>query len=228
MKTKIISLCMLTLILFFGTARTFGQGLSLGAKVGIGLAYFSNFDDGGDKDFKRSPDMTILGGVIMNYKFGKLIGLQTELLFQQKGEVYKENVENNGTSELYKAKIFFNYLTLPILIQASHSFGKFNLFGGLGPYVGYALNGKIIAIKPDKDEIKLEFGKDKFRRIDVGLSIDLGCGYKLGPGNCFLDLRYDLGFMDIQQIADKPDGYKTKSTRNFGIAFGYLIPLGKK
>ena len=127
MKTKTISIIMLASVLFFGTAKTFGQGLSLGAKSGIGLSYFSNFDDAGDKNFKRSPDMMILGGFIMNYKFGKLIGIQTELLFQQKGEVYKEDVGNDGTSVLYKAKIYFNYLTLPVLIQASHSFGNFNL-----------------------------------------------------------------------------------------------------
>jgi hypothetical protein len=82
MKTKTISIIVLATVLFFGTTKTFGQGLSLGAKSGIGLSYFSNFDDAGDKNFKRSPDMMILGGFIMNYKFGKLIGIQAELLFQ--------------------------------------------------------------------------------------------------------------------------------------------------
>jgi hypothetical protein len=226
MKTKTISIIVLAMVFFFGTAKTFGQGLSLGAKAGIGFSYLSNFDD--SFGTKRNTNMMALGGFIMNYKFGKVIGLQVELLYQQRGEVYRWDFEYGGNSTHYKGKIVINCLTLPVLLHASHSFGKINLFGGFGPYVGYAFSAKSKEIEPEKDEEKLEFGKDNLRRFDVGLSFDFGFGYKLGSGNLFLDLRYDLGFMDILYITDKPDGYKSMCNRNAGISLGYLIPIGKK
>ena len=219
MKTKTFTLVLLALFLLLGTARTSGQTFSLGAKVGAGISYFSNFDDYNGL-IKRSPNIMVDGGVIANLSFTQLISLQFEILYEQKGEKYKMTL---GTTT-QTSRFYLNYLTLPILVEFSHSFGNFNLFGGLGPYMGYALNGKIK--NPDTTE-NIEFGKDKFRRFDVGASVDLGVGYKAGPGHIFLDLRYNYGLMDIQQPKDKPEGYKSHCNRNFGIYLGYLIPLGK-
>jgi hypothetical protein len=227
MKANNFKIIVLALVIFTGTAKSFGQGLSLGAKAGIGFSYLSNFEKSSGID--RKTNMMALGGLIMNYKFGKLIGIQVELLYQQKGEVYKMDFEYDGNTTTYKDKIVLNYITLPVLLHLSHSFGKFNLFGGFGPYGGYAFNGKIKAIEPDKDEEKLEFGKDRLRRFDVGLSFDLGFGIKGDSGgNLFLDLRYDLGLLDIVWATDKPDDYKSTCTRSVGVTLGYMIPIGKK
>jgi hypothetical protein len=224
MKTKIISLCMLALILLFGSAKTYGQGFSLGAKAGAGFSYLSNFEKNGG-DTKRFTNIMFDGGLIGNLCFTKSISLQFEILFEQKGEKYEINFPIMGINETMKMRLFLNYLTLPIMVEFSHQFGDFKLFGGLGPYIGYALDGKMI-IADQKMSIK--FGTDEFRRFDAGLSVDLGGGFKVGRGNIFLDLRYNYGFMDIQQFKEKPEGYKTRCNRNFGIYLGYLIPLGKK
>ncbi len=71
------------------------------------------------------------------------------------------------------------------------------------------------------------FGKDNFRRVDAGVSLDLGGGIKAGQGKIFLDLRYNYGLVDVEQITEKPEGYKSHCTRNFGICLGYMLPLGK-
>ncbi len=218
MNTKKFTLALLALFLLIGTSRTSAQTFSLGAKAGAGFSYFSNFDKM-EGLLTRSPNIMVDGGLIGNLSFTKLISLQFEILYEQKGEKYKMTFGTTQTSTLY-----LNYLTLPVLVEFSHSFGNFNLFGGVGPYFGYALDGKMIS--PDTKE-NITFGKDKFRRFDVGASVDLGAGYKAGPGHIFLDLRYNYGFMDIMQPKDKPEGYKTHCNRNFGIYLGYLIPLGK-
>jgi hypothetical protein len=220
MKAKLLSIAMLVILLSAGSVKTSGQQLSLGAKAGVGLSNFSNYESNG-MDVKRLPNVMVQGGFVLDYGFTKLFGIKAEILFQQKGEVYKD------AHSSAKFKIYFNYITLPILFRVSHSFGNFTLSGGAGPYVGYALNGKLVGIEPDNNSSKLEFGKDKSRRFDAGLCIDMGGGFKLGPGTLFLDLRYDLGLMDISQPASKPSGYKTHDTRNFGICAGYLIPLGR-
>lgn len=217
-------------ILIFGIAlglaiitypvKTSAQHLSLGAKAGVGLSNISNFDSEGGL-VKRTPNAMVQGGFIMNFMFGDLLGIKAEILFQQKGEVY------TGSTYPAKFRIYLNYITLPILVEVSHKFGKITLFGGAGPYVGYALNGKVVAINPSSGDETLTFGKGDFRRFDTGLCFDLGSGYKLGPGNLFLNLRFDLGLMDLSQPITKPSGYKTHDTRNFGISAGYLIPIGK-
>lgn len=220
MKTRISTIVIMIFVLITGSVKTSGQQLSLGAKTGIGFATFSNFDPG-EGSVTRSPNTMVQGGFVMDYKFGKLIGISVEALYQQKGEVYK------STSSSAKLKLYMNYLTIPIMVKASHSFGNFTIFGGLGPYMGYALNGKLVGLGNDKGSVKLEFGKDNFRRFDVGICIGLGGGIKLGPGNLFLDARYDYGLLDVQQPVDKPEGYKTHCNRNFGISLGYMFHLGK-
>jgi hypothetical protein len=224
MKTKTFTISLLAMLLLIVTAKTSGQIFSLGVKAGAGFSYLSHFEKNGE-DIKRFTNIMFDGGLTGNVKFTKLVSLQFEILFEQKGENYKINLTSGtGTTETEKMKIYLNYLTLPILVEFSHKFGNFILFGGLGPYIGYALDGKMIL---GSQKVSMKFGKDEFRRFDAGLSADLGCGYKAGPGNIILDLRYNYGFMDIEQLKDKPDGYKSHCNRNLGIYLGYVIPLGK-
>lgn len=219
MKTKIVTISLLSLFLLSGSTQTSGQGFSLGAKAGAGFSYLSNFDNN-EGMLKRSPNIMFDGGLIGNAAFSKLISLQFEVLFEQKGEVYKMTVDE--TTE--KLNFRMNYLTLPILLQFSQSFGNIKLFGGLGPYVGYAISGKF---GTSDASVKIKFGKGEFSRIDAGAAVNLGAGFKAGRGHILLDLRYNYGLMDIIQPEEKQDGYKTKCNRNFVVSVGYLIPLGK-
>lgn len=219
MKTKIFALSLLALLLMTGATNLRGQTFSLGVKAGAGFSYYSNFDKM-EGLLKRSPNIGIDAGLIGNVRLSNLISLQFETLFEQKGEKYKMTLGNSSET----AKIYMNYITLPVLLEFSHSFGNFSLFGGVGPYVGYALGGKTVT--PDTT-VKMEYGKDKFRRFDAGASAGLGAGLKAGKGKIFLDLRYNYGFMDIEQLSKKPEGYKAHNNRNFVLSFGYIIPLGK-
>jgi hypothetical protein len=224
MKTKIFTPAIIFLLLLSGIPGSFGQHFSLGAKAGAGFANYSNFDSEG-LGFTRAPNIMVQGGFVVDYKFARLIGLQAELLFQQKGEAYRFDYDYNGTEHKNRSRMYMNYLTMPVLFKFWHTFGKFNLSEGLGPYIGYALNGKFVQTEPENSSSDLKFGKDKFRRFDAGVSIDLNGGISLGPGNLFLDLRYDFGLMDIAQPEDKGDNYKSHCNRNFAVNVGYIIPL---
>jgi hypothetical protein len=220
MKTINFIPALLALLILAATSRTSAQTFSLGAKAGAGISYFSNFDKG-DYDIKRSPNIMVQGGLVAKLDLSKLVGIQFEILYHQNGEKYEMAVEPGLTTEM---KLAINYITLPVLAEFSHAFGKVTLFGGLGPYFGYALNGKTTVLGTSE---KIDFGKDNYRRFDVGASGDVGIGLKAGKGNIFLDFRYNYGFMDVMQVEDKPEGYKPHCTRNFGIYLGYMIPLGK-
>ncbi len=220
MKTRLVAFSLLAMILLAGTAQTSGQGFSIGAKAGVGFSYLSNFKDYEDM-LKRSPNIMADGGLTGNAAFTSLVSLQFELLYEQKGEKLQTTYQGITT----KVSLLINYITLPILVEFGHSFGNVKIFGGIGPYIGYAINGKVVA--PGSND-KIEFGKDNYRRFDAGGSADLGAGIKAGPGHIFLDLRYNYGLMDIQQMTNKPDGYKSLCNRNFVVSLGYLLPLGKK
>lgn len=219
MKTKIFTLLFVALFLITGMTQTSGQGFSLGVKAGAGFSYISHFNNSGGL-LKRSPTIMVDGGLIGNIGFTKLVSLQFEILYEQKGEQYKMSFLENSS----KSKLHLDYLTLPILVEFAHSFGNVKLFGGLGPYIGYALGGKMIS--PDETE-GIKFGKNNFRRFDAGAAADLGVGIKAGKGHIILDLRYNYGLIDLQQPEHKPDGYKPHCNRNAVISVGYIIPLGK-
>jgi hypothetical protein len=208
----------LLLIFLTGAANLSAQTFSLGAKGGASISYYSNFDKMGGL-LKRIPNIGIDAGLIGNVKLTKLLSLQFELLYEQKGEQYKLTIETTET-----AKINLNYITMPILLQFSHTFGKIKLFYGAGPYMGYALDGRMTDSE-SKENVK--FGKDNFRRFDAGATVNLGFGIKAGRGHIFLDARYNYGFMDVEQLSHKPDGYKPHNNRNFAVCAGYMIPLGK-
>ena len=180
MKTKTFALSLLALLLMTGATSLPGQSFSLGVKAGAGFSYYSNFDKMGGL-LKRSPNIMIDAGLIGNVRLGKLISLQFETLYEQKGEKYTVTVGNSES-----IRIFMNCLTLPVLLEFSHSFGNFSLFYGVGPYVSYALGGKTVT--PDSTA-KIEFGKDKFRRFDVGASADLGFGLKTWKGKGLPSIR---------------------------------------
>ena len=126
------------------------------------------------------------------YQFNDLLGLQAELQYIQKGEGLKIPGSVEGD---YKGKTRISYLTIPVLINVSHAFDKILVYGVLGPYFAIGLSGKSISLEPYAGENDLVFQEGELRRFDMGLSIGAGAGYRLGPGDVFLDLRYDLGFM---------------------------------
>ena len=135
MKTRSVAFSIIALILLAGTVQTSGQGFSIGAKAGAGFSYISNFNDN-EGMVKRSPNIMADGGLIGNAAFTSLVSLQFELLYEQKGEKLQTTYLETTT----KATLLINYITLPILVEFGHSFGNFKIFGGIGPYIGYAIN----------------------------------------------------------------------------------------
>jgi hypothetical protein len=151
-----------------------------------------------------------------------------------------------------------NYFTMPILFKAGYAGEVFRIYGLVGPYVGIALSGKekVYQDKIEQDSYTVEFGEGetsdaetttggfkgyKANRLDVGVTIGLEPCVKLGPGEIFLDLRYSLGFIDIDHPTDsqKQDyndwasdndelAYYKRCQRAFGLSFGYIFRLGGK
>jgi len=202
------------------------KGFGFGMKAGIDLSSWSNVDLTSEDPTVTNDKISKLGfqgGFIGNFGFNKFLSIQMELLFEQKGLKIKAT---NGT---VTAKVWttVTYFDIPLLVKFSYPLGPVVIYGNLGPYFGIGLSGKL-ATDPDVGMGgKIEFKEGGLNRFDFGLLFGGGAGFSIGNGEVFLDLRYGLGLSDINNITSKPSGYEKNCNRNFGIAVGYLIRLGK-
>lgn len=155
--------------------------------------------------------------------FNEYLAFQFELLFAQKGFKLK-----GTTSGVYvSAYTTLNYLEIPLLFRASYPLGPVSIYSILGPYVGFGLKA---SVGSSVGKIGSYSFKDLgLHPVDFGLCFGGGAGFHIGRSELFLDLRYDLGLVDCNNIddSDKPSGYKANCNRNFAISIGYLMPLGK-
>ncbi len=202
-----------------------GKGFSLGVKAGMDISTISNLvvDDPVSKESK----LGFQGGLIGKYGFNKLLAVQMELLFTQKG--YKVEATQNGNTTKHFLRI--NYLEIPLMAKVTYPLGKFVVFGNVGPYLGVGLNGLEGDIPDAGINQPIYYGEGGYQNIDFGFAFGAGFGYKIGIGEIILDLRYDLGLSDIHNVSSSTkntSGYVKNSNRNFGIALGFLMPLGSR
>jgi hypothetical protein len=241
MKTKSLHIVIVMIMFLMQIPTAFSQDFSVGGKVGIDLSSFSHWskfksDDLKDaSNIKHPPKIGLQIGAVGNYTFNEYLALQVELLVQQKGESYKFQEQYLNDTYSNKKSQTVTYITIPILARGNYSFGKFTISAVLGPYIGIGIAAKYkYDVYGESGTEKQKFGKTKndsselkLHRFDIGLSFGIIPSYELGPGSIFLDLRYDLGFIDAYNPNTKPEDYLTACNRNFGISVGYLVKLGK-
>jgi hypothetical protein len=149
--------------------------------------------------------------------------IQPEILYIQKGA----NFSTNGTSARV-GNTYINYAELPILAKINFGGESFRAYVNGGPSIAYALfgrtnqNGALVDVKFG-DDADVTFNN----RIDFGLQFGGGIGFKAGPGDILLDLRYGLGLSNLlnQPVA----GTDTEAqNRVYALTLGYAIPLGAR
>src|SRR5690606_27505755 len=121
------------------------------------------------------------------------------------------SVQNGDIDDFYlgTAKDRFTYLAIPIMFKF-YPIGGFNI--QLGPQFNFLLDGE------RKFDTVIGSGSvdisDQYKNSDIHVS--LGAGYDFDFG-LHLDLRYNIGIMDINDVAD---GEEARS-RVFFVALGW-------
>ena len=122
-------------------------------------------------------------------------------------------------------KIRLSYFELPLNIVYKGLLGKGHVLLGPGPYMGYAIGGKIIAgdVKEDiefTNEIEPNgISYSHFKPFDAGANIF--AGYELANG-IFLQLNTQLGLLKINpENEGDPDDERLIKNTGFGISAGY-------
>jgi hypothetical protein len=149
--------------------------------------------------------------------------IQPEILYIQKGA----NFSTTGTTTRI-GNTSVNYLEVPVLAKINFGGESFRAYVNGGPSIAYALFGRT---NQNGAVVNVTFGDDADvtfnNRIDFGLQFGGGIGFKAGPGDILLDLRYGMGLSNLlnQPVA----GTDTEAqNRVYALTLGYAIPLGSR
>ena len=147
-------------------------------------------------------------------------GFNLQLQYIQKGYYHKIC---NSISDKLEA----SYLEIPIMADYAFiipSLKNFKAHANLGIYTAYWLSGKYKTKGFDSSSESFDFKKSKASRFDFGPNVGGRIEYILNKCIISLDLRYELGLLDLQK---KINDDTKNLNRAFVIGISYLKPIGK-
>ncbi|MCF8230172.1 MAG: PorT family protein [Bacteroidales bacterium] len=209
----------LLLLLLLISMSWFSSAQGLQPKVGVNFSSVT-------ADIEEA-DRVALPGLNFGLGFASTgpVGIQTELLYMQKGVKY-ENGEDY-------AQMTSNYLELPVMLKVNLGPEAIKFFLNAGGYAAYWLSGTTtdsFGGEETTEDYEFDDSYDddgvKDNRFDYGIAFGGGLGIKLGPGFLTAEVRYDLGLADLNKFEDgEPEGYEGMKNRTIGIMAGYIIKL---
>ncbi|MCJ7449887.1 MAG: PorT family protein [Bacteroidales bacterium] len=215
MKTRLFSF---VLILILSTSFAVSQKTSFGILGGINLQNLNGKDSDGDKlELSLTPGFH--AGVNVQIPIAPDFYFQSGLLYTSKG------AKNNEASPTVKDRL--TYLELPLNVVYKGLLGKGHVLLGFGPYLGYAISGKVIFETDVKQDIEFTNVVEAsapalatyYKALDAGANIF--AGFEMANG-IFFQLDTQLGLLKInpedKRITD--DKTSIKNT-GFGLSAGY-------
>ena len=191
-----------------------GMGLGYGFKFGMNMANWYGKDVRDSfTDFKTRSGL-ITGG-FATFNLAKMISVQPEILFTQKGTRFNEG----GITAIFMV----DYIELPVLAKFSLPPRKgFSPNAYIGPAVAVRVKGKgIVKMGGDKQKDDIE----DLKTLDLGLAFGTGVEYTanslkfLGSAKLIFDVRYTMGLMPIFDVPDTQIRNGVFSIL-FGLGFG--------
>lgn len=215
--------------IFLMSIKASNAQVGIGVKGGLNLSKLSMKEDA-DSGVKNDFSMGGAYGLIFNFKVNDVFSLQPELLYSTQGSAMSASLLGLE----FKLKQILNYIQVPVLGKLSFGSENVRFFINAGPYVGYMLSAKVKAeALGQENEEKVDFSdpdvKESANRLDVGVAAGLGIAFKVGPGDIFVEGRYNLGLMDINKgDQTKVTGYEAQKNRVINFSAGYIFFFGGK
>jgi hypothetical protein len=192
--------CYLAIFALFFTVASYAQS-------GIGIKAGTNFSAVRGSAYTKLMTGAAVG-VYAEFPLAKELYLQPNLFYEMKGGKAKHGGD---------MKVKLNYLTLPVDLVYKPKLGSGNLVLGAGPYLGYALSGKIKgdphggSFNGDRNPFK---GNNDFRRWDAGGHLQVG--YEFSNG-----LTVGVNG-SVSAFSIRSEGTKYRNTA-FGVTLGYAL-----
>jgi len=216
MKTKLVN--SIFLLLF---ATLISAQISVGVQGGVNFQNLNGKSADGD-----ALENTMIPG--FNAGLNIQIPVAPEFYFQP-GILYStKGAQHQGTLLTTTTKL--SYIELPLNFVYKGSLGSGFVLLGVGPYVAYGINGKVITEggsvsldSPVKFQNNVELGDSPlvpyYKALDAGGNIFIG--YELA-GGIFAQLNAQLGMLDIHpEYAISINDKSVIKNTGFGVSLGY-------
>jgi hypothetical protein len=181
--------------------------ISFGLKAGLNLSTMTDKLGGMSIDPKTLVGFNV--GVISEITLKDNLFLQPGIFYSTKGSKYSLNNMN--------ATVTPNYLDIPVNVLYKFGSGSTKFFIYAGPYIAFALSGKVTNM--DNSTADIHFGsgdKEDMRSTDFGLNFGAG----VDISHFQISAQYGIGLENLAPVTT--NGAEMKSTV-IGISIGYLF-----
>ena len=206
---KTLMKLLIVIIALTTTLESFAQ-IKFGVKGGLNFAKVLDKTNNRtySDDYKSKIGFNL--GVTAEYSISQKFAIEPGLLFSTKGCKMENSVPGS---------INLNYLEVPINAIFKIELSSARILFIAGPYLGYALSGKIKASEPilgdneDSKEQKVIIGTD-IKALDFGLNVGTGVEIK----DITASLQYGYG---LANLTLHPENEAKLKNRILGISLGY-------
>lgn len=227
MKTPLTACLALLYLLLWPAGEAEAQFFQQKPRLGIraGLTYAQLRRDRGDTNRRFG----LAAGLFTRVPLNEGVFLQPELLFGQKGGRTEGNFAVSDTVSVpVTVRYRISYLEVPLLVHAvlpTEGTARASFFGG--PYAGLTVRSRA---GTDPEEINGEplTPQENYEDLDYGVTIGMNLDVPWKERTVVLDLRYDYGLRDIDDISTAPaqgGGEVNLATQNstFMLTLGLLF-----
>mgnify|MGYP000873092943 CR=1 FL=1 len=194
--------------------------LTIGLETGPTISFLRGNDLMKETGF---PLLDYSAGVNTCYSFTRFFGLQSGLLFENKGNTFKGTAVDVGSGYLgvYKGKNRFSYLTLPFMFKLQMG-DQLKFYVNAGPYLAYLMQ---VQYQSEFNNLKvINNDRSNYHYFDWGLS--LGCGTSVKVANRYrinLECRNQYGLRNISNGPVYNNG--TVMTNALSVLLGFGMDL---
>lgn len=166
-------------------------------------------------------------GLFANIQIGKILALQPEVTFSQKGFKTTWNASDSSTT------LNTNYLDMPLMLEVGFPLGdKVKFFANAGPNVSYLLNAEeqfYDAANGETMTTPFDFDEENLERLDVGVNFGGGFSIRFQRWKYTLDARYNMGLKEIMATENAMDFANKAKHRvtNISVGVSYFVFGGK-
>jgi hypothetical protein len=221
MKTRLLSFALILMLSapFASAQSTDVAKISFGVLGGVNFQNLNGKDAAGDK---------LKNDMLIGYHAG--VNVQIPIVPQfyfQPGLLYSLNGAKNSEG-LVTYKIKLSYIEMPLSFVYKALLGNGHFFLGFGPYIGYAIGGKVVPESGSSVDVKFknkltaqELADENFymKHLDVGAN--MFAGYELAGGLFFqFDTQFGLIKINPENQENSSDKTAWRNT-GFGLSIGY-------
>ncbi len=204
---------------------------SAGVRSGAALANVQTPDliDRLMPDIKGMPVWQ--AGITGEYRLSDRFSILADLIYTEKGFRVRESMDvrvlNINVPIGIRVDTRFRFVDMPAMLKYSFGDGPLRWYMAAGPQVGYALNGRVksranLLLDLDILDVPIPLSTVGYNRMDIGAAVATGVEVPAGPGNFFIDARYNHSF---SQSFDVPVVRMNIKNYSIGLGLGYKVVL---